>query len=314
MDSQNKDRWLVVVNPNAGIGKCGRDWNEISRLLDKYGFNYMTVFTKAPLHAIDIVKENIGKGFRKIISVGGDGTMNEVVNGIFNQNYVKTTDITVAMIAVGTGNDWVKTFNIPANYEKAIIVIKNNNEIIQDVGFLTYQNSEGQKERYFINVAGLGFDGLVAQKTNYDKKRGKGNPLLYLKNLFTSLYSYKSANTTIFIDNNKQIKTKTFSIGIGIGKYNGGGMLQVPDARPDSGEFNMTLIKDMSRWSVIASLKKLYNGKIGKHKKVETFEAKTIKIESKPSILLEADGESLGNSPVEMKIIPKSVKAIINYL
>ncbi len=314
MKLETENQWLVIVNPNAGIGKCRRDWNNISSLLDKHQINYYPVFTKEPLHAIDLVVEYVGKGFKKIIVVGGDGTMNEVINGIFKQKHVPSSLITTGMISVGTGNDWARTFNIPIDYEKAINIIKKETTILQDAGIIKYQNSEKQQTRYFINMAGLGFDGLVAQKTNYDKLRGRGNPLLYLKNIFTSLFTFKSADASIVLDNKNKLNYRIFSIGIGIGKYNGGGMLQVPKARPDNGIFDMTLIKELSRWSVIASLKRLYNGTIGKHKKVEFLSGKSIRIESNPSILLEADGESLGHSPIELKIVPKSVRVIINYL
>ncbi len=314
MDQKFQDQWLVIVNPNAGIGRCKRDWGKISKLLNDNQFDYHPVFTERPMHAIDLVIENIGKGFKKVIVVGGDGTMNEVINGIFKQKHVTSTEIVTGMISVGTGNDWARTFNIPIEYEKAIKTIKNYTTMLQDAGIIKYQNYSEPKERYFINVAGLGFDGLVAQKTNSDKIRGRGNPLLYLTNIFSSLFSYKSAETSIVIDNNHELKYKVFSIGIGIGKYNGGGMLQVPSAKPDNGIFDMTLIKELSKWSVIGNLKRLYNGTIGKHRKVETHKGKHIRIESKPSILLEADGESLGQSPIELEIVPKSVNVIINHL
>ncbi len=302
--------WLMVVNPNAGIGKVSRDWGKISGLLDKNRVDYQAVFTEGPLHAIDLVVEAIQKGFRKIVAVGGDGTMNEVINGIFKQKQQPTTGITVGMISVGTGNDWVRTYNIPMDYEKAIAVLKQGRTLIQDAGTVTFYNSMVETTRYFINMAGVGFDGLVAKKTNADKLMGKGNPLLYLKHLVGSLFSYKSCNATITIDD-RVMHDKIFSIGIGIGQYNGGGMRQAPDAKTDDGLFDLTLIKDLSKWSVVANVRRLYNGTIKKHKRVETFLGKSIRIDFEAPILLEADGESLGHSPFEFNIIPKSVQVII---
>ncbi len=313
MDRKPNDQWLVVVNPNAGIGKCGRDWSKISKLLNQHQINYHPVFTESPMHAVDLVVYHIGKGFRKIITVGGDGTMNEVVNGIFKQKHLPTTDIITGMISVGIGNDWVRTYNIPIDYEKAIKILKNETTFLQDAGIIKYHCASNRVKRYFVNMAGLGFDGLVAQKTNFDKNRGRGNPFIYIKNIFASLFSYKSADVTISVDNNRK-KYRIFSIGIGIGRYNGGGLEQVPSARPDNGVFNITLIKEMSKWSVMISLRRLFNGTIGQHKKVETLAGKHIRIHSKPSILLEADGESIGHSPVELQIVPKSVKVLINHL
>lgn len=303
--------WLVVVNPNAGIGKGIKDWKTISGLLEEHGFTYDAVFTERRLHAVELVKEHIRKGYRKIIVVGGDGTMNEVVNGIFEQKTVATTEITLGMISVGTGNDWVRTFDIPLDYAEAIRILKNENTLLQDAGIVKYYNAAVEKIRYFINMAGLGFDGLVAQKTNDDKDRGKSNPLLYLVNLVSSLFSFESTPARIVVDD-QEIRDKIFSIGIGIGQYNGGGMRQTPDALPDDGLFDLTVIKDIPKLSVIANVRRLYNGTLKKHRRVETFVGKFIRIDSETPVLLEADGESLGHSPFEFQIVPKSVRVIVN--
>lgn len=311
MEKSIKKEWLILVNPNAGVGKGIKDWRSISDLLSEHNFEFEAVFTERKLHAIELVQQKIELGFRKIIVVGGDGTMNEVVNGIFSQDIVPTTEITLGMISVGTGNDWVRTFNIPVEYSKAIRIIKDEQTLLQDAGIVKYYSEAIQKIRYFINMAGLGFDALVAKKTNADKENGKTNPLLYLKNLVTTLFSFKSSNARVRVDGH-ELNDRIFSIGIGIGQYNGGGMQQTPDAIPDDGLFDLTVIKHMGRMRVIASIRRLYNGTIGQHNRVETFVGKNIFVESKIPILLEADGESLGHSPFEFSIVPRSVKVIVN--
>ncbi len=311
MAQENIQDWLVVVNPNAGVGKGLKDWKKISELLDQAGFSYQAVFTEKPLHAMTITIGKIQEGFRKIIVVGGDGTMNEVVNGIFKQNTTFADSVSLGMISVGTGNDWGRTFNIPADYEKAIAVISKQNTTLQDAGLVKYFNEGCEKTRYFINMAGLGFDGLVAQKTKEDKEKGNNNFLVYFKNLAASLLSYQSTNIKLIVDD-REINQKIFSIGIAIGQYNGGGMRQAPGALTDDGLFDLVLINHMSKWSVIANVRRLYDGSIGKFKKVETMTAKTIMIDSTPPILMEIDGESMGLSPFEFRIVPKSIKVIYN--
>lgn len=101
----DEGQWLVIVNPNAGRRKIERDWPEISALLSEAGFRFTSVFTECRNHAITLAEEHINRGFRDIIVVGGDGTMNEVVNGIFLQKSCPTTEITLGMVMVGTGND-----------------------------------------------------------------------------------------------------------------------------------------------------------------------------------------------------------------
>ncbi len=311
MKKKAHDRWLVVINPNAGTRKGEKDWERISLLLTDNGFDFHPVFTETRLHAMKLTVDFIQRGFRKVIVVGGDGTMNEVVNGIFRQKVVPTTDIMLGMISVGTGNDWVRTFNIPTEYKGAVEILRREHTMIQDAGIVKYQNTNCEKSRYFINMAGLGFDGLVAQKTNRDKDLGRSNPFLYIKNLVSSLFAYKSSNTKVIVDG-QVISDKIFSIGIGIGQFNGGGMRQTPDALPDDGLFDLTLIKDMKKLSVIASIRRLYNGTIGQHKKVMTLVGKFIRIESEIPVLLETDGESLGHSPFEFQIVPRSIRVIVN--
>ncbi len=305
------NKWLAVVNPNAGVKKCKKDWQKINTLLKKYEIDFEPHFTDQRGHAIKITKEYLAKGYRKIISIGGDGTLNEVVNGIFWQKCVNPTDITIGVISVGTGNDWGRTFGIPPDYEKSIKLLKKEDTFIQDAGMVSFANGPGTNLRYFINMVGLGFDGLVAQKTNADKDMGRGNVMVYFKNIFMSLFAFHSVPTRIVIDGT-EANHHLFSMGVAIGKYNGGGMKQAPDAIPDDGLFNLTLIKDMSKWSVIANVNRLYNGTIGKHKKVEMLQGRQIIIEPKTPVLMEADGESLGRSPFTFNIIPKSLRVVIN--
>jgi len=307
------NRWLVIVNKAAGAGKAAQDWPGIAALLDKYDFQYDAVFTERRLHAMALTRKRIEEGYWKIIVVGGDGTMNEVINGVFKQKRFQTTEIMLGMITVGTGNDWARMFNIPKDYESAIVTISQQKTFIQDAGLVTYTQSDQTWTRYFINIAGMGFGAKVTDKTNRLKSKGRRSPSLYLLNIFTSLLNYRSIKTSIQIDG-ENYDRNVFSFNVGICKYNGGGMIQVPDAIPDDGLFNMTLIKKVSKLNIIANMKKLYNGKITTHSKVETWTGKTVRIDGPMKIQLETDGETLGHSPLEFSIIPRSVKVISGNL
>lgn len=300
---------LVIVNPNAGKCKGRKDWQKISHLLKNAGFKFDPLFTQRRHHAIELTRKNIVKGYRKIIVVGGDGTMNEVVNGVFGQEKIPVSEITLGMITVGTGNDWGRMFNIPTKYPKAVSTIKKCNTFMQDAGIVKYYSGKKQKYRYFLNIAGLGFDALVVEKTNKQKDEGRRGALLYLWNILTNLFYYKYAITEITVDG-KHIQNETFTISLGIGKYTGGGMMQTPNAIPDDGLFDLTVVKKMRKGEVIRSLKRLYDGTILDHPKVESYKGKRITINSKPPIQLEVDGESLGHSPIEFEIVPRSVQVI----
>lgn len=305
------NKWLVVVNPAAGGGKAGEDWPMIESLLNKHDLRHDAVFTSRRLHAAVIARKKIEEGYSRIIVVGGDGTMNEVINGVFAQERIPTTEVMLGMISVGTGNDWGKMFNIPSDYDEAIQTIRDQKTFVQDAGVVTYTKSNKTWQRYFINIAGMGFGARVVQRSNDLKDKGKSSPGLYLATLFTSLIRYRSIRAQIEIDGNA-FKRKVFSLNIGIGKYNGGGMMQVPHAIADDGLYSITLIRRMGKLSVIANIRKLYNGKITSHRKVEAYTGRVINIDSPTQLQLETDGETLGHSPLAFQIIPRSVKVIAN--
>jgi YegS/Rv2252/BmrU family lipid kinase len=309
MNNPSRNEWFTVVNPNAGNGKGKTDWDRISGLFTKENIQISTRFTEKKGQAIEFAREAIGSGFRKIISVGGDGTLNEVVNGVFTQDFCSSREIKIGMIPVGTGNDWGRMFGIPLVYEGAVNVIKENKTMPHDIGTITYYKDNEQHKRYFINIAGIGFEALVVSKTNKQKDKGRSNQTIYFYNLLSSLVSFKKPVVTINIDG-KTSSCKIFSINVGNGRYCGGGMRQTPDALPDDGLLDITIIKEMGRLEVIRNLKILYDGTILSHPKVDGYRSTNLKVTSESVIFSEADGESLGHTPVEFGIIPAGINVV----
>ncbi len=301
--------WYAIVNPNAGNGKGKRDWDRISGLFERENIPVFSQFTQNKGHAIEYTRKAINTGFRKIISVGGDGTLNEVVNGIFTQEYCPPKEITVGMIPVGTGNDWGRMFGIPLVYEGAITVIRDNKLMLHDIGVVSYRSGSEEHKRYFINIAGLGFESLVVKKANKQKDKGRSSQALYFYNLLSSLFSYKNIKTDIIIDG-KRSTSNVFSINVGNGRYCGGGMRQTPDALPDDGLLDITVIREMGRLEIIKSLKLLYDGTILSHPKIDGYRANNLRVESESLLYLEADGESLGHTPAEFSIIPAAINVV----
>jgi len=306
------NQWLVIVNPNAGKRKGEKDWPEISALLTEAGFEFIHEFTTHRDHAISLTENYVRKGFTKIIVVGGDGTLNEVINGIFQVDEINTTDVTVGMIMVGTGNDWGRMYNLKEKYKKAVKILKKQRTFIQDTGLVKYYEGPHEISRYFVNIAGLGYDALIAKMTNRTKEKGGGGTMVYLVNLLKGLFRYHHAYLEIEVDGASVYKGKVFSMSVGICKYNGGGMMQLPFAIPDDGLFDVTIFKNVTKMTVIKHIKKLYSGTFTELPFVLTFRGKSISIFSStgnPSNL-ETDGESLGHSPFHFQIIPKSIRII----
>lgn len=307
------DKWLVIVNPLAGVGKAAKDWSTIEKLLLDEGFDFEVIFTEYPHHAIEIVCDKITKdGFKKIISVGGDGTLNEVVNGIFRQERFPTTEITLGMIGIGTGNDWGRTYLMPKKYKKVVKTLKKQRTLYQDIGHVVY-HKENKYDHYFINNAGMGFDALVVKKTNVLKTKGVGGTITYLYSLVTGLFQYKTTHLLINIDDKVVIDDKIFSLCIGVCSYTGGGMMQLPYAIPNDGLLDITIIKKTPLFKILKNIKNIYDGSFTKLETVETYVGKKIRITSIPanSLYIETDGENLGKSPLDFDLIPKAIKIIV---
>jgi YegS/Rv2252/BmrU family lipid kinase len=304
----NQD-WFAIVNPNAGNGKGRKDWSRISDILAKNDIRFSVKNTQRKGHATEFTRELIAGGYRKIISIGGDGTLNEIINGIFTQDRCPSTEILLSLIPVGTGNDWGRMFGIPLIYEGAVQVIKEGKHMLHDIGVVSYFNGEERAKTYFLNIAGLGFEAVVVRKTNRQKDKGMSNKAIYFYNLLSSLISYRNTPVDITIDG-KTSKSKIFSINVGNGRYCGGGMRQTPDALPNDGLFDITVIREMGRIEIIRSLQLLYDGTIMSHPKVDGYRSNNLKVTSESLLYVEADGESLGHTPVEFSIIPSAVNII----
>ncbi len=310
----DNDKWLVLVNLHAGTNKGKRDWPQISQLLQKAGLKMETVFTERMGHAIRIVSKSIEeKGFKRILVVGGDGTLNEAVNGIFRQERFKSTDITLGMVTVGTGNDWGRMYGLPAAYSEQVDIIKRGKTFVQDVGVVKYRRHQNRADRYFVNIAGMGYDALVTHKTNLMKRKGRGGALVYLFNLLNALFQYKVAYLEIDSGGKTIFSGKVFTMSIGICKYNGAGMMQLPFAVPDDGLLDVTVIRKTGKLRIIRNIKNLYDGSFIELPEVETFRGEQFTVRSVPenALYLETDGESLGNSPLDFQIISKAVKLIV---
>jgi YegS/Rv2252/BmrU family lipid kinase len=297
--------WFIIANPIAGNRKFSIQWKEIQQLLNNKNIDYSFAFTQFSKHEIELAQNAIQQGFRNIISVGGDGTLHHVVNGIMLQRYVKTSDITIGVIPLGTGNDWIKTYNIPNDVKKAIEIIHHKKTILQDIGVI---ETENKSKTYFNNVAGLGYDGYIVHKLKTLKHFGS---IAYLLSGLAGLFFYKKTVFKITF-NNKTIKTKCLMTLVGICKFSGGGMQFTKDVNTADGLFDITIAKNLNIFDLLVNIKKLYNGNIVHHKKVETYKTKLITVipqTSKPYI--QADGELIGTGKVSFKIISRAINFVI---
>lgn len=162
------------------------------------------------------------------------------------------------------------------------------------------------------NVAGVGFDAAVNRRYNHLKEEGKRGKWLYLWSTLKAIMRYNSTGVKVYVDDKLEVNDLVYSATIGIGKYNGGGMLQTPDAVADDGLFDLTVIRRMNPLQVLYNFKVLFNGRIYRLHSTSLNRGRTIRIESSPEIAIEVDGEALGESPFEFEVIDRAVRVVVS--
>jgi len=302
-------KWFVIVNPVAGNGETAQKWHEIEEELNHQKFDFKVAFSEYKSHEGILAQSAVKEGYTHIICVGGDGTLHNVVNGLMNCSQ-SSKNIKLGIIPLGTGNDWIKTYNIEKDYKLAIQILKQNNSVFQDIGFLKLAHSK--QEVYFNNLAGIGFDGHVVHKVNNYKKLGF---LAYLAGALVSITGYKRAHLKIEM-NGKTIQTKSLLFIMGLCEYCGGGMKLTKDVNPSDGLFDITSVEKITLVQIIKNLPGLFNGNITHKKFVKSFKTDALKITvlKGDTAYIQADGELIGVGGFELKMHAKALQFIVPKL
>lgn len=311
MSNTFSDVWMVIVNPKAGSGRGLKDWPVISNQMYNRGLHFTCVFTEHKYHAIELTVKAVTDGYRNIVAIGGDGTIHEVVNGLFLQKAVPTTDVCLAVIPTGTGNDWIRMYGISKTYSEAVESLAQKKTVLQDVGKVDFYETRVEHTRYMANVAGLGYDAVVNLKYNNLKDEGKYGRWLYLRSTFNTFINFSSKHFEITADGEPFYNGLVFSGAVGIGRFNGGGMQQTPNAAVDDGLMDLTIIKKMSKYKVLRNFRLLFSGSIYQIPKVIYKQCRTIEITTDPETRIEIDGEAVGTSPFKFSLVPKSICVVV---
>ncbi|MGE5356884.1 MAG: diacylglycerol/lipid kinase family protein [Deltaproteobacteria bacterium] len=301
--------WYCIFNPTAGRRNYKSVWNEIESKLKDYEIDFDIYFTKSKKDAENFTISKIGEGYRKFISIGGDGTVHEVVNGIMKQNKVPTDEIIMAVIPVGTGNDWAKHHGIVYNMDLLCNSILQNNTEKQDVGLANFSKDGKHRSEYFNNVAGMAYDAFVVEEL--EKRKSKPNKFIYIFSVLLMLFRYKLQKAKVNIEGN-EIRKKFYTINVGICKYSGGGMSLVPHARHNDGKLAVTLAGPLKKLDILLNTYRFYNESLLKHPLIESYQTSKLEVTSMEAdpIYLELDGESAGHNPVIFSIVENGLSFI----
>ena len=306
---------FAVINPHSGGGRTGRAAKNIAQKLAEVSGPLTVAMTTGPMDAATITRHALRDGFGRVIAVGGDGTINEVVNGFFQNGISINPEAELALLTNGTGGDFRRTFGIGETLEESIQRIANGHTRQIDVGRLTFISPEGKTgERYFANIASFGMSGDVVRRVDKAKviKRLFGR-FAFTWGSLRSLLAYKARPIRLKIDNAFDDVVTISTCAVANGQYFGGGMRVAPDAAPDDGMFDVIVIGDAPKREVAATLNQIYTGEHIHSPHVKVFRARSViatpveATEGAP-IFIEADGESPGRLPAVFEVIPKSLK------
>jgi len=297
----------VIVNPLAGAGRTAKKWPQIMALLKSIGLRFEYDLTEAQGHAIELARSAAKKGYELVVSVGGDGTINEIVNGLYNAD--KLRDVTLGIISTGAGADYIRTIGIPRHFNKACHRLTNPRKLTVDLGVAEYVNSGQITKRLFVNFAGLGFDAEVVKATTL-RFKALGSTPSYLMGLLTTFLFYQPKQVSLTLDGQPE-ERKVWTILMNNGKYGGGGMLAAPNADPADGLLDVVVIDNLSKLDLLRSLPRIYKGTHLTHPKVIVRRAREIDIRSGEQMSLQADGELLGQAPARFYMLPAALNILI---
>ncbi len=301
---------VLIVNSRAGT--IAKNWKKIEPKIRQHHLHPIEYqFTEASGHATDITREALHNGYHNIIVLGGDGTINEAVNGFFENGSLINPNATLGILSCGSGNDTVRTLGISRNITQAIQQLAAEKVMLCDVGRIRCRGVDGSDiERMFFNVADIGIGAMVVQKVNGSSKPF-GGKIAFLSATTSTFLHYKKPTLRFSFDDSPFKEEKTITLVVANGRWFGGGLSPTPTAKIDDGLFSIAIFGDISIPTYIRKIGYLMRGKPIDHPHVAYATAKKVFVESDERILIEADGEIVGLAPVTFEILPKAMRVYV---
>ncbi len=299
----------VIINPESNQGRTKKRWNHIREILKSFIKEFKYEFTEKPLQASEISRAAIKEGTELIVGVGGDGTMNEIANGFFENQRPINPETRLGIVPSGTGSDFSRSLNIPFGLKNAIQVITQAPSNKIDIGRVKFRNhSDSDEERLFLNVSDFGIGGEVVHRMNQERMEKKASS--YLRSLITTFMHYTHKRLRIKLDN-EDIPLQEYMVGaISNGRIFGKGMKIAPEASLNDGLFDLVLVKGMTKFEFFRNVYKIYTGTHLSHPKISLLRGKKIDVnpaEQEEKVLIEVDGEQVGSLPATFEVIPTSL-------
>lgn len=307
-------RVRAIVNPRSSGGHTGERWPELSRRITEALGSFDTVLTDSPMAALRLTATALKDGVDHIIAVGGDGTINEVVNGFFDKGRPINPQAALSMITSGTGADFRRTFGLPVEMAEQVKHVVEGETHAIDVGLLTYRDDAtgGTRQRYFDNVASFGLSGVADKAVNQlTFAKNFGGKFAFQWGTLKALLSYSGQRVRLRVDDHFDEVLDINTVAVCNGCYFGGGMKIAPEAKPDDGLFDIIVVRRTSLFQFMKGFPALYKGRHLENTRY-VFMLRGRKITAEPvdpadEVLLDVDGEAPGRLPATFEIVPRGL-------
>ncbi|MHA1303509.1 MAG: diacylglycerol/lipid kinase family protein [Candidatus Heimdallarchaeaceae archaeon] len=273
----SKPNYLFIVNPHARNGMVGKKWPKVELEIKRKNMDYEVKFTERPKHAIEIAKDN-RDDYEVIIACGGDGTVNEVVNGLYGGKSI------FGVLPLGNGNDFGTLLDYDDNYIRSLEILQAKKTTELNVGI-----AEGDKKHYFVNIAETGVTSIIAKAAYTDFKWARGLLKYYLIAM-KKIMSFNRVPAVVTIDG-KKIDTELILCAIGLGYRFGGGFNVLPGNKPYYNDFQICIVGDVPKWQWYYMINKVKSGKHASVNGVHILRGKEVTIDIEKPLPIEAEGE-----------------------
>ncbi len=308
-------RTLLIVNPKSQNGALGRRWPALSQIARRHLGSFEEAFTQGPQDATRICRQALRDGVELVVAIGGDGTINEVANGFYEDGAPVAQGAAMGVLPYGTGGDFRKTVLIPKDFEKAAEILARGKREDIDLGHLQFTTRDGGTgQRIFINIASFGISGEIDEQVNTSSKRLGGKLTFMLATARVGL-RFKSKRVRVTFDDKAAaaLETNISTVAVANGRYFGGGMFVAPHALLSDGKFDVVAIEEMSVSQSLRNSQRLYKGT---HLELEQVsERRATKVHAEPldgqDVLLDVDGEVPGMLPATFTVMPKALCLIV---
>ena len=302
--------WFFIINPISGKGQGNGVWHKLKPLLTSSDIPFSFAVSEYHRHTLTLVAEKYAQGVRHFIGLGGDGTLNEMVNGVLSApHYLPEAECVFGLLPVGTGNDWIKSRPEKLTVDNILEKLKNPQVLPHDVGVLT--SDSFSRKSYFINVAGAGLDGRVSQELEKLSAKSAKAKAAYLRGLLKALFTFHAPNCTVRVGHNEIFNGRALVVTAAKGQFFGNGMHISPNALPANGLFDFTIVQKVPNWKIFPQLPKLFSGKLDSASFVQKREGQALEIHSEFAMPVQADGEFVGEAKaVSFQVLAEAIQVL----